>query len=118
MWKLGHKQQFRYDMPENFPQEKFSHTSPPVDNISGKIFLGALFNSTVPLEAGAPPNSRCFLRPCATVMFCARFNISKPIIIRSSHKKNEYKQVWSLLQYRELGNTEKYTKANENMKNN
>jgi hypothetical protein len=28
------------------------------------------------------------------------------------------KQVWSLLQYRELGNTETYTKAHQNMKNN
>ena len=39
-------------------------------------------------------------------------------IIRYSHKKYEYKQVWSLLQYRELGNIEKYTKAHQNMKNN
>jgi hypothetical protein len=28
------------------------------------------------------------------------------------------KQVWSLLQYRELGNTETYTKVHQNMKNN
>jgi hypothetical protein len=48
----------------------------------------------------------------------ARFNISKPTIICSSHKKYEYKQVWSLLQYRELENTEMYTKAHQNMKNN
>jgi hypothetical protein len=40
------------------------------------------------------------------------------MIIRYSHKKYEYKQVWSLLQYRELGNIEKYTKAHQNMKNN
>jgi hypothetical protein len=30
----------------------------------------------------------------------------------------EYTQVWSLLQYRELGNIEKYTKAHQNTKNN
>jgi hypothetical protein len=48
----------------------------------------------------------------------ARFNISKPTIICSSHKKYEFKQVWSLLQYRELENTEMYTKAHQNMKNN
>jgi hypothetical protein len=48
----------------------------------------------------------------------ARFNISKPMIIRSSHEKYEYQQVWSLLQYRELENTETYTKAHQNMKNN
>ena len=28
---------------------------PPVANISGKIFLGALFIPKVPLETGAPP---------------------------------------------------------------
>ena len=60
-----------------------------------------------------------FWRNCHVLMCLrARFNISKPIIICSSHKKYEYKQVWSLLQYRELGNTETYTKAHQNMKNN
>jgi hypothetical protein len=60
-----------------------------------------------------------FWRNCHVLMCLrARFNISKPIIIRSSHKKYEYKQVWSLLQYRELGNTETYTKSHQNMKNN
>ena len=60
-----------------------------------------------------------FWRNCHVLMCLrARFNISKPTIIRSSHKKYEYKQVWSLLQYRELGNTETYTKAHQNMKNN
>jgi hypothetical protein len=60
-----------------------------------------------------------FWRNCHVLMCLrARFNISKPIIIRSSHKKYENKQVWSLLQYRELGNTETYTKSHQNMKNN
>jgi hypothetical protein len=60
-----------------------------------------------------------FWRNCHVLMcLCARFNISKPMIIRYSHKKYEYKQVWSLLQYCELGNIEKYTKAHQNMKNN
>jgi hypothetical protein len=60
-----------------------------------------------------------FWRNCHVLMCLrARFNISKPVILRSSHKKYEYKQVWSLLQYRELGNTETYTKSHQNMKNN
>jgi hypothetical protein len=60
-----------------------------------------------------------FWRDCHVLMCLrARFNISKPMIIRYSHKKYEYKQVWSLLPYRELGNIEKYTKAHQNMKNN
>jgi hypothetical protein len=60
-----------------------------------------------------------FWRNCHVLMCLhARFNISKPIIICSSHKKYEYKQVWSLLQYRELGYTETYTKAHQNIKNN
>jgi hypothetical protein len=60
-----------------------------------------------------------FWRNCHVLMCLrVRFNIFKPMIIRSSHKKCEYRQVWSLLQYRELGNTETYTKAHQNMKNN
>ena len=52
-----------------------------------------------------------FWRNCHVLMCLrARFNISKPMIISYSHKKYEYKQVWSLLQYRELGH--------QNMKNN
>ena len=39
---------------------------PPVANISGKNFLGALFNRKVLLEdwPPPPPTFRCFLRPC------------------------------------------------------
>jgi hypothetical protein len=60
-----------------------------------------------------------FWRNCHVLMCLrTRFNISEPMRIRSSHKKYEYKQVWPLLQYRELGNTETYTKAHQNMKNN
>jgi hypothetical protein len=54
---------------------------------------------------------------CFDVPPCT-FQYFQAIIIRSSHKKYEYKQVWSLLQYRELGNTETYKKAHQNMKNN
>jgi hypothetical protein len=57
----------------------------------------------------------CFDVPPCTFQY---FQAHKSIIIRSSHKKYEYKQVWSLLQYRELGNTETYTKAHQKMKNN
>jgi hypothetical protein len=54
----------------------------------------------------------CFnVPPCTFQYFQAHDNTF-------SHKKYEYKQVWSLLQYRELGNTETYTKAHQNMKNN
>ena len=38
---------------------------PPVANICGKNFSGALFIPKVPLQTGPPPIFWCFLRPCA-----------------------------------------------------
>ena len=51
--KLVKNVQFWYGMTG-----KFFSSPPPVANISGKKFLGALFNiyPKVPLETGAPPN--------------------------------------------------------------
>jgi hypothetical protein len=84
-------------------------------NIFARLFTfetGRLPLETEMFHRSCDVQLSCFdVPPCTFQYFQAHGNTF-------SHKKYEYKQVWSLLQYRELGNIEKETKAHQNMKNN